>query len=38
MAESAKPGDRVTVKYKGKLANGQTFDEGEITFVLGSGK
>lgn len=34
----AKQGDKVTVKYNGKLTNGQQFDEGEFSFVLGSGK
>ncbi len=38
MREVTKPGDKVTVKYKGKLSNGQSFDEGEIDFVIGSGK
>lgn len=38
MSDVAKQGDRVTVKYKGKLANGKPFDEGEFEFVLGSGK
>ncbi len=35
---SAKSGDTVTVKYKGKLKDGSTFDEGEFSFVLGSGR
>ncbi len=35
---AAKKGDNVTVKYKGKLKNGEIFDEGEISFVIGSGK
>ena len=35
---NAKSGDTVTVKYKGKLKNGEQFDEGEFSFVLGSGR
>ena len=35
---TAKSGDNVTVKYKGKLKNGEVFDEGEFSFILGSGR
>jgi FKBP-type peptidyl-prolyl cis-trans isomerase len=38
MAEQAKNGDRVTVKYKGRLKSGKVFDEGEFDFVVGSGR
>ncbi len=34
----AKRGNKVTVKYKGKLKNGSVFDEGVFDFVLGAGK
>ncbi|MBN2101971.1 MAG: FKBP-type peptidyl-prolyl cis-trans isomerase [Candidatus Aenigmarchaeota archaeon] len=34
----AMKGNKVTVKYKGKLKNGSVFDEGEFDFVLGAGK
>ncbi|NOX71162.1 MAG: FKBP-type peptidyl-prolyl cis-trans isomerase [Candidatus Micrarchaeota archaeon] len=37
MAE-AKKGDRVTVKYKGRLKNGKVFDEGVIDFAIGAKK
>ena len=32
-----RPGDTVTVKYRGRLEDGTEFDSGERTFVLGSG-
>ena len=34
----AKKGNRVTVKYKGKLKNGKVFDESVIDFVIGAKK
>jgi len=36
--ERAKKGDRVLIRYKGLLATGDTFDQGEADFVLGEKK
>jgi len=36
--ERAKNGDRVLIRYKGLLANGSTFDQGEADFVIGENK
>lgn len=36
--ESLEVGDRVTVRYKGKLLTGEEFDSGEFTFTLGQGE
>jgi len=37
-ASAVKTGDKVEVEYVGKLMNGETFDEGTISFVVGSGQ
>lgn len=34
---AAASGDTVKVQYSGKLANGQVFDSGDISFPLGQG-
>lgn len=36
--ERARKGDRVLIRYKGLLATGDTFDQGEADFVLGENK
>lgn len=36
--ERARKGDRVLIRYKGLLATGETFDQGEADFVLGENK
>jgi len=36
--ERARKGDRVFIRYKGLLATGETFDQGEADFVLGENK
>merc|ERR1712112_610629 len=36
--EQAKTGDRVLIRYEGRLANGDTFDKGEADFVIGENK
>merc|ERR1711970_394825 len=36
--ERARKGDRVLIRYKGLLATGDTFDQGEADFVLGEKK
>merc|ERR1712080_505899 len=38
MIERARKGDRVLIRYKGLLATGDTFDQGEADFVLGENK
>ena len=38
MPQTAKRGDKVLVKYKGKLTNGQVFDEGDFDFTIGAGE
>merc|ERR1711962_327429 len=36
--EQAKTGDRVLIRYEGRLASGETFDKGEADFVIGENK
>lgn len=35
---SIEKGDKVTVKYEGRLLDGKTFDRGDFSFVLGRGE